>query len=113
MPRPRLQDGGHAHGSRPAGPRAERAGVLAPGHRQRCGRPALQLYVQPPAYTTAAPYGAGHCNFATDQYVAVIRALDGWVGSGTRPDAATLSTLFSAHPGALNLDDKPALWPAR
>lgn len=73
----------------------------------------LQLYVQPPAYVTAAPYGAGHCNFATDQYVAVIRALDGWVNSGTRPDAATLTTLFSAHPGALDLDYKPALWPAR
>jgi len=73
----------------------------------------LQLYVQPPAYVTAAPYGAGHCNFATDQYVAVIRALDGWVDSGTRPDAATLTTLFAAHPGALNLDYKPALWPAR
>ncbi len=83
--------------------------VMASGATDRL----LQLYVQPPAYTTAAPYGAGHCNFATAQFVAVIRALDGWVGSGTRPDAATLANLFSAHPGALNLDYKPALWPAR
>lgn len=73
----------------------------------------LQLYIQPPVYVTAAPYGAGHCNFASDQYVAVIRALDGWVTTGTRPDAATLGQLFAAHPGALDLNYQPALWPAR
>ena len=73
----------------------------------------LQLYVQPPAYATAAPYGAGHCNFATDQYVGVVNALDGWVSSGSRPSDGRLSSLFSAHPGALDLTYKPALWPAR
>jgi pimeloyl-ACP methyl ester carboxylesterase len=73
----------------------------------------VQVYVQPPSYVTAAPFGAGHCNFDTDQYVAVVRALDGWVRSGTRPTSAALEQLFSAHPGALDLNYKPALWPAR
>jgi hypothetical protein len=73
----------------------------------------LQLYVQPPSFVSAAPYGAGHCNFDTDQYVAVVRALDGWVSSGDRPTAAALGQMFSAHPGALDLNYKPALWPAR
>lgn len=73
----------------------------------------LQLYVQPPSYVTGAPYGAGHCNFATEQFVAVVRALDGWVTSGDRPTAATLGQLFSAQPGSLDLNYKPALWPAR
>jgi len=73
----------------------------------------LQLYVQPPSYVTAAPYGAGHCNFTTDQYVAAVLALDGWVTTGDRPSATVLGQLFSAHPGALDLNYKPALWPAR
>lgn len=73
----------------------------------------LQLYIQPPTYTTNAPYGAGHCNFSADQYVAVVGALSGWVSSGARPTAATLTQLFSAQPGALDLDYEPARWPAR
>ncbi len=36
------------------------------------------------AYTT----GIGHCNFSTDQNVAALAALDGWVESGARPTAA-------------------------
>ena len=77
------------------------------------GADLVQLYVQPPAYTTAAPYGAGHCNFATDQYVGVVNALDGWVASGSRPTNDRLTTLFSAQPGALDLDYQPGRWPAR
>jgi hypothetical protein len=73
----------------------------------------LQLYIQPPTYLTAAPYGAGHCNFATDQYVAVVHALDSWVTTGNRPGTVQLTELFSAHPGALDLDYTPARWPAR
>lgn len=79
----------------------------------------LQLYIQPPTYSTAAPYGAGHCNFATEQYVAVVGALDTWVTSGSRPTDAALTQLFSAHSGALDLDNAldldytPARWPAR
>jgi hypothetical protein len=73
----------------------------------------LQLYIQPPSYTSAAPYGAGHCNFATEQYVAALRALDSWVTTGDRPSRADLAQLFAAHPGALDLDYTPARWPAR
>ena len=73
----------------------------------------VQLFIQPPAYTTAAPYGAGHCNFTGDQYVAVVTALDAWVVSGAKPSAALLTSLFSAHPGALDLTYTPALWPRR
>lgn len=72
-----------------------------------------QLYITPPDYTTGAPYGAGHCNFTTDQFVAVVRALDGWVSSGDRPGDAELAALFASQPGALDLDYKPARWPAR
>jgi pimeloyl-ACP methyl ester carboxylesterase len=78
------------------------------------GKRLLQLYVRPPStYATSAPYGAGHCNFATDQYVAAISALDTWVTSGDRPSSAELTQLFSTHPGALDLDYTPARWPAR
>jgi len=73
----------------------------------------LQLYIQPPAYTTGAAYGAGHCNFTTEQYVGVVRALDGWVTTGDRPTTSILGQLFSAQPGALDLTYQPGRWPAR
>ena len=73
----------------------------------------LQLYITPPPYVTGAPYGAGHCTFTTEQYVAVVAALDSWVGTGSRPTSTALAQLFSAQPGALDLGYKPALWPAR
>lgn len=73
----------------------------------------VQLFIQPPGYTTAAPYGAGHCNFSTEQYVGVVQALQSWVTSGQRPTSAALGSLFSAQPGALDLDYVPAAWPAR
>jgi hypothetical protein len=72
-----------------------------------------QLFIEPPPYTTDAPYGAGHCNFSTEQYVAVVRALDGWASSGSRPRTSELAALFAPQPGALDLDYKPARWPAR
>jgi pimeloyl-ACP methyl ester carboxylesterase len=72
-----------------------------------------QLFIQAPSYTTNAPYGAGHCNFATEQYLAVVEALSGWVETGARPNDAELAQLFSAQPGALDLGYRPAAWPAR
>ena len=72
-----------------------------------------QLYIQPPSYTSSAPYGAGHCNFTTTQYVGVVNALSGWVRTGNRPDRQQLEDLFAAQAGALDLDYRPAAWPAR
>jgi pimeloyl-ACP methyl ester carboxylesterase len=81
----------------------------------RHGRGALlsQLFVRPPSYTTAAPYGAGHCNFSTDQWLAAAVGLSEWVESSDRPSDAELTSLFAAQPGALDLDYTPAAWPAR
>ena len=73
----------------------------------------MQLYITPPSYLTAAPYGAGHCNFATDQYVAVVGTLDSWVRTGDRPTEAAVAARFAGQPGALDLDFTPSLWPAR
>ena len=51
-----------------------------------------QLWVSPPASyadgspsvsSDGAPYGAGHCNFTTGQYLAAVQALNGWVTSGS------------------------------
>ncbi len=51
-----------------------------------------QLWVIPPGSypdgspavgTDGAPYGAGHCNLATSDYLAAVHALDGWVTSGS------------------------------
>ncbi len=36
------------------------------------GERLLQLYIRPPSYTSAAPYGAGHCNFTTEQWLVVV-----------------------------------------
>lgn len=55
-----------------------------------------ELWVTPPSSyadgspsvsSDGAPYGAGHCNFATTDYLAAVHALDGWVtiGSYTAP----------------------------
>lgn len=72
-----------------------------------------QVFVQPPSYSTNAPYGAGHCNFTTEQYVAVVTVLSEWVSTDERSTDAELSSLFAAQPGALDLDYRPAAWPAR
>jgi hypothetical protein len=51
----------------------------------------VQLFIAPPATyseTTKAPYGAGHCNFSTDQRVGLISVLDKWVRSAAYPVAA-------------------------
>ena len=100
--------------SRPAGDRAER-GASSPGGSRatRTRHGSQQLFIQPPAYATGAPYGAGHCNFSTTQYVGVVDAIDGWVRTGSRPTATELTQLFAAQPGALDLDYRPAAWPAR
>jgi hypothetical protein len=77
------------------------------------GNQLVQLYVAPPQYDSGAPYGAGHCAFAPNHHLGVITALDGWVRTGTRPSESSLTQLFAATPGALDLDYVPAGWPAR
>ena len=55
----------------------------------------VQLYVAPPATyseTTKAPYGAGHCNFSTDQRVGLISVLDRWVRSSAYPVQSGIGT---------------------
>ena len=57
----------------------------------------LQLYTLPPSsYPTdpGAPYGAGHCNFTTEQRLGVVEVLDGWVREGVLPGSATVAEAF-------------------
>ena len=72
-----------------------------------------QVWVSPPAtYTDGSPsvstdgasYGAGHCNFTTGQYVAVVQALNGWVTSG--------SYTAPAETGGLRTSLSVPAWPA-
>jgi hypothetical protein len=74
----------------------------------------VQLYVTPPASypeSSGAPYGAGHCNFTTDQRVGVIHLLDGWVRDGVLPAPAAISRAFQDDPAVTQAFD-PGPWPA-
>jgi len=73
-----------------------------------------QLWVVPPASyadgspassTDGAPYGAGHCNFATSDYLAAVHALDGWVRTGRYTPPAEV--------GGLRNSLAVPSWPAR
>jgi pimeloyl-ACP methyl ester carboxylesterase len=70
----------------------------------------VQLYTTPPATYATAPYGAGHCNFTTAEYLAVVQALHAWVSTGLRPTAAGIKSL-SGDPG-FSTTYAPAAWPA-
>lgn len=71
-----------------------------------------QLWVTPPAYADGspsksddgAPYGAGHCNFSTAQYLAAVQTLDHWVTSG--------SYTAPAETGGLRTSLTVPSWPA-
>ncbi|MEO7981560.1 MAG: hypothetical protein ABI807_11825 [Sporichthyaceae bacterium] len=74
----------------------------------------VQLYVTPPAsYTEAAgaPYGAGHCNFSTEQRVGLITLLDGWVRKATFPTGGAIAAAFGNDP-AVTQAYQPGPWPA-
>ena len=48
----------------------------------------VQLFIAPPATFSAsagAPYGAGHCNFSTEQRAVLISVLDRWVRDAAYP----------------------------
>jgi pimeloyl-ACP methyl ester carboxylesterase len=79
------------------------------------GRAALlhQLWVSPPATyadgspsiaNDGAPYGAGHCNFSTGNYVAAVSTLDHWVRTG--------SYQAPAETGGLRTSLSVPVWPA-
>jgi len=74
----------------------------------------VQLFTAPPATystTTGAPYGAGHCNFTTDQRLGVIHLLNGWVRDGVYPGA---DAVVDAFPGDSSIGETfdPGPWPA-
>jgi len=74
----------------------------------------FQLYVLPPtSYSedTGAPYGAGHCNFTTEQRVGTIQMLDAWVRDGRVPGSASIATYFPDDESVSNTYE-PSDWPA-
>jgi pimeloyl-ACP methyl ester carboxylesterase len=73
-----------------------------------------QLWVRPPASwtdgspsvsTDGAPYGAGHCNFTTDNYLAALHTLDTWV--------TTHHYVAPAESGGLRTSLAVPAWPHR
>jgi alpha-beta hydrolase superfamily lysophospholipase len=72
----------------------------------------VQLYtVAPPTYTPPAPYGAGHCNFTTEERVGIVGLLDGWVRRGTYPGPGAITGAFAGDKG-LSPAFRPGPWPA-
>ncbi|MFL6139080.1 MAG: hypothetical protein ACJ74O_14950 [Frankiaceae bacterium] len=60
----------------------------------------LQLFTQAPhEFTAPAPYGAGHCNFTTQENVAVISLLDLWVRGAQYPATAQVRAAFAGDKG--------------
>lgn len=70
----------------------------------------LQLYTRAPETYTTAPYGAGHCNFTTQELAGVVSLLDLWARQGSYPTTADVTTAFANDPG-LDLGYGPAPWP--
>lgn len=72
----------------------------------------VQLYtVAPATYPKPAPYGAGHCNFTTDELTGVVSVLDGWVRGGRYPTGTPLVEAFGDDTG-LSIGYRPGPWPA-
>lgn len=74
----------------------------------------LQLYTTPPAKYTGAPYGAGHCNFTTDERVGAMTNLNRWVRTGARPSLADVAISLRGTSKASGFDPlfTPGRWPA-
>jgi len=76
----------------------------------------LQVFTTPPArYTgSGAPYGAGHCNFTTDERVGAVSSLNRWVRTGARPSLADLGVSMRGTSKATGFDPLfvPGPWPA-
>jgi hypothetical protein len=74
----------------------------------------VQLYAIPPTTyptTTGAPYGAGHCNFTTEQRVGVITLLDRWVHDGVVPGTNAVAAAFPSDK-SISTAFNPGPWPA-
>jgi pimeloyl-ACP methyl ester carboxylesterase len=74
----------------------------------------FQLYVIPPSSYSeeeGAPYGAGHCNFTTEQRVGTIQMLDAWVRDGRVPGSSSIATYFPDDESVSNTYE-PSDWPA-
>ncbi|MFB9320609.1 hypothetical protein [Cryptosporangium minutisporangium] len=76
----------------------------------------MQIYTTPPPKYTGkgAPYGAGHCNFTTDERVGAVSNLDRWVRTGTRPTLVDLGIAMRGTSKATGFDPVfiPGQWPA-
>jgi pimeloyl-ACP methyl ester carboxylesterase len=72
----------------------------------------VQLFTKAPStYRKPAPYGAGHCNFTTDELTGTVALLDGWVRNGVYPTGQTVTDAFGSDTG-LDLTYRPGPWPA-
>lgn len=77
-----------------------------------------QLYIAPPAYADrtadggGAPYGAGHCRFTADQYLAQLDVLETFVETGQRPFVRSVRESFTGVPG-LHWGFRPIAWQTR
>ncbi|SHM38905.1 hypothetical protein [Cryptosporangium aurantiacum] len=76
----------------------------------------MQIYTTPPPKYTGkgAPYGAGHCNFTTDERVGAISNLDRWARTGTRPSLVDIGITMRGTSKATGFDPVfvPGQWPA-
>ncbi len=68
----------------------------------------------PPTYPSdpGAPYGAGHCNFSTNERVGVISVLDRWVRLGVHPSLASVAEAIG-EPSGIAAGYQPGPWPGR
>ena len=69
-----------------------------------------QLYTAPPASYTTAPYGAGHCNFNSNEFTGAVKVLDQWVRTGAYPWSQQTTADFGT-PTGLDLAYRPPPWP--
>ncbi len=76
--------------------RVDKAGAGSLLHQLFVTTPATYTDGSPAVSGDGAPYGAGHCNFATENYLAVVDALDGWVASGTYTAPVQTSGLLTS-----------------
>jgi hypothetical protein len=73
-----------------------------------------QFYIAPPPKyppSPGAPYGGGHCNFTTQERLAVVKLLDEWARVGVYPHGPTVTAAFGADPG-LRTQYDPGPWPS-